>query len=367
MLTIKVKTALLNRAIRDFIAQTGKDLPLETNRQAKLLCIELAAGASPTPRGVKRLAASIPKIWGRRIRGQMGTIVKGPRSLGLFALARINDTSVLKNSYYPGKVTAQLRTYVKKYTPAQLRAFERKQLAGLRGKKRAKAKAQLQAGGSELQSTGYTVNEVSALHRIMEASQKNPQSALKNLRQLLKSRLQGEAPTVHSTLAGRAVSAYYDSLKDKAQRRVQGSKKTQKVYILASDPRPEREALAVQIDKQIGTVKAGWIQAGLAIPVKAGPRIPGWLLGKRAVGQGQSNTNGLVTSASILNSVGNAGGVEDRTGYVKAALDTRYRKILIAMDEATKALARSWYKKQRLPVPAYLAPGNIQAANTVDI
>lgn len=367
MLTIKVKTALLNRAIRDFIAQTGKDLPLETNRQAKLLCIELAAGASPKPAKLNRLAAAIPKIWGRRIRGQMGTIVKGPRSLGLFALASINDTSVLKNSYYPGKVSAQLRTYVKKYTPSQLRAFERKQLAGLRGKKRAKAKAQLQAGGSELQTTGYTVNEVSALHRIMEASQKNPQSALKNLRQLLKNHLKGDAPTVHTTLAGRAVSAYYDSLKDKAQRRVKGSKGTQKVYILASDPRPEREALAVQIDKHIGTVKAGWIQAGLAIPVKAGPRIPGWLLGKRAVGQGQSNTNGLVTSASLLNSVGNAGGVEDRTGYVKAALDTRYRKILIAMDEATKALARSWYKKQRLPVPAYLAPGNIQAANTVDI
>lgn len=366
MISIQVKTALLNRAIRDFIAGTKKDIPLETNRQAKLLCIELAAGASPTPRGVKRLAAAIPKVWGRRVRGQMGSIVKGVRSLGLFTIARLNDPSVFKNSYYPTKVGAQMRTYVKKYSPAQLKAFERKQLRGLRGEKRRKAQETLRAN-SEYQAQGYTVNEVSALHRIAEASQRNPERALKNLRQLLKNRLQGSVPIIYNNFMGNAVDAYYTSLKDKSQRRIQGSKKTQKVYINTSDPRQDRELVAAQIDRQIGTVKAGWIQAGLAIPVKAGPRIPGWLLGKRAVGQAQVAASGLTASASLLNTVGNAGGVEDRTGYVKAALDTRYRKILIALDEALKAQGRKWYTRQRLPVPSYLAPGNASVVNSVDI
>lgn len=363
MIRIQVSTAILNRAIRDFIAGTKKDLVVETQRQAKLLCIALATQAPPKPSGMGGLEASIPKVWGKRIRGQMGTIIKGVRSLGLFALARINDPTVLKNSYYPNKVTPQLRLVTKKYTPAQLRANERKQLRDLRGNKRKKKQASLEKNrGSEFESTGYQVTEVSALHRIMEASKTNPQSALKNLRQLLKNRLQGTVPTIHNNLMGRAVADYYASLNNKAKTRAKGSKMTQKVYINTGDPRQDREQLAAQVERNIGTVKAGWVQAGLAIPVKAGPRLPAWLTGKRPVGQAQVNASGMRTVVSLLNNEGNAGGIDNRTDYVSTALRSRIAKVQTNINEAMKAQARKWHKRAGIPVPASLAPGKAAAA-----
>jgi hypothetical protein len=337
MVTFQVEMWSLSLAIRRFIKGTQKDVALETQRQAKLLCLELAAKASPRPRGVKGLAAAIPKIWARRVRGQIGTIVKGVGSIGLFQLARLNSASIFKNSYYPGKVTPQMRTVTKMYRTA-------------RG-----------------ETVGKQVTEISPLHRIMEATKKDPQRALLNLRQLLKARLSGSAPTVYDNFMGRAVEDYYGSLKNKAQGKMMGKNpKIQRVYINTSDPRPDRETLAKTIDAQIGTVKAGWVQAGLAIPVKAGPRVPAWLTGKRSVGMGQVNVTGMRTAVALLNTIGNAGGVDDRTQYVQAALASRTAKLRTGLEEALKAQARQWYVRNKQPIPAAIAAGRKANLDSID-
>lgn len=337
MLDIKVNTWSLNVDIRRFIAGAKKDFPIETQRQAKLLALALASKASPRPKGVKGLAASIPRIWAKRVRGQIGTIIKGAMSLGLFHLARINSASVFKNSYYPGKVRPQIRTTYKK------------------------AKSDSYLG------TVYTkeVTETSPLYRIMEASQRDPQRALKNLRQLLKARLSGSAPKVYDNLIGQSVDAYYQGLKARAQGRMKGrNPKIPKVYLNTADPTPYRETLAKSIDAHIGTVKAGWVQAGLAIPVKAGPRVPSWLTGKRGVGSGVVNVSDLKTGVVLTNTIGNGGGVNDRTDYVNEAVSARRAALRNGLQEALKAQARKWYVRNRQPIPAALAPG--RAKDTID-
>lgn len=332
MLTIKVETWSLNIAIRQFIKGTQKDVALETQRQAKLLCLELASKASPRPKGVKGLAASIPRIWGKRVRGQIGSIVKGVMSLGLFHLARINDPSVFQRSYYPGKVTPQQRTTRKSY-----RLFN----------------------GSIM---FRDVQEVSPLYRIMEAAKKDPNRALKNLRQVLKARLSGNAPTIYeNAVKGPGNAAYYQSLNKKAK-----GGKVEKVFVNTSDPRIDRNILATVIESRIGTVKAGWIQAGLAIPVKAGPRVPSWLTNKRTVGQGQVTQSGMTTGVSMLNFVGNAGGMADRTDYVKEALRSRTAKLRTGLEEALKAQARQWYVRNRQPIPSHLLGGKPKQVDTID-
>lgn len=337
MITIQVNTWGLNIALQRFLKGTQKDVALETQRQAKLLCIELAAKASPRPKGMKGLAAAIPKKWGKRIKWTAGAIIKGARSLGLFHLARINDPTVFSNSYYPSKVS-----------PKQV----------------------LKKGASTRLFTGAILfrQEVSPLHRIMKAAQKDPARALRNLRQVLKARLAGSAPTVHNNYTGKAVDAYYQSLTDAAKRGALKGKagKFQKVFINTADPRAERNQQVAVATAQVGTVKAGWIQAAEAIPVKAGPRIPNWLRGKRAVGNGQVNTSDIRTQVSLLNSVGNANGMDDRTQYVNEALRSRTYKLRRGLEEALKAQARKWYQRNRQPVPAALAPGNLAEINSID-
>lgn len=334
MISIQVNTWSLNIAIQRFIRGTQKDVAHETQRQAKLLCLELAAKASPRPRGVKGLAASIPKIWGKRVRGQIGAIVKGAGSLGLFHLARINNPTVFARSYYPGKVTAQFRTVNKLYKNA-------------RG-----------------EVVGKQVTEVSPLHRIMEAAKKDPDKALKNLRQVLKARLSGDFPTVYdNAVRGPGNAAYYESLTKKSK--APGSK-AQRVYINTSDPRFDRNLLGTLIEGKIGTVKAGWVQAGLAIPVTAGPKIPGWLRGKRTVGSGTVNKSADHTGIALLNTVGNANGMDDRTQYVNDALRSRTAKLQRGLEEALKAQARKWYQRSGQPIPAALAPGNLANINSID-
>lgn len=335
MINIQVNTWGLNIALQRFIKGTQKDVALETQRQAKLLCIELAAKASPRPKGLKGLAAAIPKKWAKRIKWTAGAIIKGARSLGLFHLARINDPSVFRNSYYPSKVSPKV--------------------VGVRGRRLA---------------TGAILfrQQISPLHRIMAAAQKDPARALRNLRQVLGKRLEGTSPIVHNNFMGRAVDAYYSSLSDAAKRGALKGKsgKFQKVFINTPDPRLEREQQVAAATAQIGTVKAGWIQAAEAIPVKAGPRVPNWLRGKRTVGNGQVTTSSNKTGVALLNSVGNANGMDDRTQYVNEALRSRTYKLRRGLEEALKAQARKWYQRNRQPIPAALAPGNLAKINSID-
>jgi hypothetical protein len=336
MVDIKVNTWGLNVALHRFIRGTQKDVALETQRHAKFLCLELASKASPRPRGLKGLAAAIPKKWSKRIKWSAGAIIKGARSLGLFHLARINDPTVFANSYYPTKVSAKQVTRSK---------------------------------GTRL-FTGAILfrQEISPLHRIMAAAQKDPARALRNLRQVLKNRLAGEAPTVHQGFEGPARAAYYSSLTAAAKGGALKGKtgKFQKVFINTADPRVERQKQVDLAMAQIGTVKGGWIQAADAIPVKAGPRVPAWLRGKRSVGSGTVNQSTDRVSISLNNIVGNANGMADRTQYVNQALRSRKAKLERGLEEALKAQARKMLKRSGQTIPAHLAPGNLAEINSID-
>lgn len=326
MVKFQVDTWGFNLAIRRMAAALGKDIQETTLHQSKLLCIDLATAAPPRPKGVKGLAAAIPKIWSRKISGNIGAIVKGARALSLFHIARLNDASVFRNGFYPTKAlpTKRVVGYYRTATGAVRERFA-----------------------------------VSALYRINQASQKDPQRALQNLRQVLKAHLGGTVPKVYNNFTGRAVQDYYDATGKKARSR---GATVNRVYINTSDPKEERDKMLAQIMPHIGTVKAGWIQAGLAIPVKGGARIPSWLTGKKSVGSGTSNASSSLAdrqamiNITLTNLKGNAIGIDDRTNYVAKTLRWRKQRMLTFMENALKAKARQWHSKKFNASPLALAP-----------
>lgn len=333
MVSMQVDTWGLNIALQRMIKALNLDIQQTTLHQSKLLCLDLAKAASPRPKGVKGLAASIPKIWANRIAGNIGSIVKGARALSLFHIARLNNASIFRNGFYPTKANPTRRV-VGYYRLATGAVRER-----------------------------YAV---SALYRINQASQKDPDMALKNLRQVLKAHLGGTVPKVYNNFMGRAVDDYYDATRKKARSR---GAAVDRVYINTSDPKQERDQLLAQIIPSIGTVKAGWIQAGLSLPVKGGPRIPAWLTGKKTVGTGNSNavssvsTKSTVVGVSLTNYKGNAIGMNDRTNYVAKTLRYRKTKMITFMENALKAKARQWHNKKFNASPLALAPTKSDAGD----
>jgi hypothetical protein len=310
----------LNIALRNFIKTLGKNAAETTLHQSKLLCLDLAAAASPRPRGVKGLAAAIPKIWGKRIAGNVGAIVKGARALSLVQIARFDDASVFRNGFYPTKALPTRRVI----------GYRRTATGAVRER-----------------------YQVSPLYRINQAAQKNPQVALKNLRQVLKNHLGGTVPTVYNNFMGRAVDQYYKETSNKAK-----GGKFSRVFINYPDVREEREKLVDSIIPHIGTVKAGWVQAGLAIPVKGGARIPQWLLSKRTVGAGShSVSEDMQIGVVLTNGKGNAIGMNDRTGYVAKTIRWRKQRIITNLENAIKATTRQWQAKKFGSVSLELAPG----------
>lgn len=309
----------LNIALRNFIRTLGKNAAETTLHQSKLLCLDLAAAASPRPKGFKGLAAAVPKIWGKRIAGNVGAIVKGARALSLTQIARLDDSSVFRNGFYPTKAlpTRRVVGYYRTATGAVRERYAE-----------------------------------SALYRINQAAQKNPDRALRNLRQVLKNHLGGPVPSIHNNFMGRAVEQYYKSTTDKAK-----GMKYAKVYINSPDVREDRQRLVDSIVPHIGTVKAGWVQAGQAIPVKGGPRIPQWLLSKRSVGNGSHTVSDSMQIGVVLtNGKGNAIGMNDRTGYVAKSIRFRKQRIITNLENAVKATTRQWQSKKFGAVSLDLAP-----------
>lgn len=326
MVKFQLDTWGFNVALRRMAKALNLDIHQTTLHQSKLLCLDLAKAASPRPKGVKGLAAAIPKIWSKRIAGNIGAIVKGARALSLFHIARLNDASVFRNGFYETKAmpTRRVVGYYRTATGAVRERFT-----------------------------------VSALYRINQASQKDPQRALQNLRQVLKAHLGGTTPVVYNNFMGKAVDAYYDATDRKSRSR---GAETNRVYINTPNPTQERASLLAQIEPHIGTVKAGWIQAGLALPVKGGAKIPAWLMNKKPVGSGSTNASSnlanktTVVGVSLTNLKGNAIGMNDRTNYVAKTLRYRKTRMITFMENALKAKARQWHSKKFNASPLTLAP-----------
>lgn len=295
-----------------------KDVQDETLRQAKLLTLAIASSAPPRPKGSKGLAANIPNKRAKSIAGGIAAIVKDVRGMPLRQVAATNDPTVFTNSLRQG---------------------------GSPNKEHTRVSARL-ATGALMFSTGE-----SPLWRIYKAAKSDPVRALKNLRQVLKNHTV-QAPMVFNNFMGKAVEEYYSSLGKKSRKQPYA-----KVFINARKVAEERKQLLDQIKPSIGTVKAGWVQAGLQIPIRAGGRVPNWLLNKKVIGSSSASINGMMLSVNLTNAKGNALGMNDRVDYVGKAIRFRTQKMINGLREAIKAQLRKKYVRAKQPVPAHLQPG----------
>ena len=320
---IQIDTTRFKAVMLHLAKSLKKDTEQETMRQAKFLCIQLAKSAPPVPRGSKGLEANIPKKKRESVLKGMKKVTKSVQGMSLMKIAAYNDSSVFWNSLS------------KKTEPNK---------ESIRFTKTATGALMFATSGNE-----------SPLWRITKAAQTDPTRALKNLRQVLKN-YQVEAPKIYGKFAnsGLALQAYYQNLNKKSKKQ---SYDTVFINTKAKGLEEERMELLARIEPSIGTVKAGWIQAGLQIPVKAGPRIPSWLLNKKAIANSTTNMSNGVVSISLTNNKGNAKGINDRLGYTAKAIRARTRKMINNIREAIKATMRKKYTSQNQPVPAHLAAG----------
>lgn len=298
-----------------------KDVHDETLRQAKLLTLAIASAAPPRPKGSKGLAANIPNKRAKSVAGGIAAIVKGVNGMPLRQVAAANDPTVFTNSIRNG---------------------------GAPNKEHTRTTSTKLATGAIMFS--QKTNE-SPLWRIYRAAKTDPVRALKNLRQVLKNNTV-QAPMIFNNFMGKAVEEYYNSLNKKSRKQPYP-----KVFINARKVTDERKQLLEQIKPTIGTVKAGWVQAGLQIPVRAGGRVPNWLLNKKVIGSTTANMNGMQLAVSLTNMKGNALGMNDRLDYVGKAVRFRTRKMVNGLREAIKAQLRKKYTRAKQPVPAHLAAG----------
>jgi len=317
---VQIDTTRFNVAMRQLATGLKKDTEQETMRQAKFLCIQLAASAPPRPKDSNGLAANIPKIKSKSIYKGISAIVKSVKGMPLRQVAASNDPSVFTNSIHS------------KGSPNQNYSARTKLATG---------------------AVMFSKAAESPLWRIYRAAKTDPTKALKNLKQVLKNYL-AEAPKVYQKLtgSGSAMQDYYKNLRKKSQRMTY-----EKIYINTKKVNDERIELLKQIEPHIGTVKAGWIQAGLQIPVKAGPRIPAWLLNKKAIANSTTSASNGIVSISLTNSKGNSKGINERLDYTGSAIRARTRKMVNNLREAIKYSLRKKYISQNQPVPAHLVAG----------
>lgn len=324
---VQIDTTRFNVAMSQLARGLGKDCQDETLRQAKFLCIQLAASAPPRPKDSKPLAANIPKKKANSIRGAIGSIVKSVKGMPLRQVAASNDASVFTNSIHS------------KGSPSRYHVAATKLATG---------------------AVMFSKATESPLWRIYKAAKTDPVKALKNLRQVLKNHAV-QAPLIYNNFMGKAVEAYYASLAKKSKQGKGGNKDSiEKVFINTKKVKEERLQLLAEIEPHIGTVKAGWIQAGLQIPIKAGPRIPAWLLNKKAIANTSANmSNTAAVSISLTNTKGNSKGINDRLDYVGKAVRARTMKMVNNLKEAIKASLRKKYIRQKQPIPPHLVAGKM--------
>jgi hypothetical protein len=299
MISATVDTRRLNQAVSEFIGATGKAVREEMARQGKFLAYELASAAPPASRGQSNgLSPGNRATSQRKIKRQLEFYLRGEgEESGMRGLASV---LALNN---PGDLASYYGT-----------------------------------GAWNVDKMGETVR------RIMRSVPANPELALKNLRQYL-------VYQVNAALAQAAElktdyrEQYYKQIGSRANRgpskviRVQGPQGGE------GNARRVRSTIQAKAFRSIGSIKAGWIQAGDKLPAKSAVSTPSWLSGKPQAGRSSIEISPGKVLITVANTNGNPGGIEDRTGYVQRAVDRRADKVLYAMEGAIRYLSQKGFKK----------------------
>lgn len=285
--TIKVDHKGFSDALAQSILVLKKDAPKEVMRQGRLLALAIASAAPPRMKGLKGLAAGIPKAKGDARMKVLKRLVKPAYSMRVIDAVRMGPTE--------------------------------EGLDVLWGIAKNRSKPVFKGIGNATRDN--------ALQRILYAAQKDTIGAMKNLRQLLKNIPAGKTPQLFQDY-NQAASKKYKGLLDRMGKEgLQSIPWSDRVF-LREPIKKERLRILAEYIPTVGTLKAGWVQAAMAIPVNAGRRPPAWLLNKKSEGGAMVMLSGANTTITISNRKGNALNFNTRVDYVGRAIRFRQLKMI---------------------------------------
>lgn len=314
MIKLQADTQNFNRALVELSTTLGKDLGDQTKREAKMLCLQIAANAPPRPKGAKNgLAGNIPKLRAQAWMKVVRRLVKPAYAMRVLDAVRLGD---------PGILAGIANTTTRK----------------------------------ELFRSGAVNRLIRLAGAGTEKEPANPQKAMDLLKVLFKAKAGGAAPVVYPEMNAQAYQQYYNLVDKMAKVGLGRLSEAERVY-LQKRIQTERSRIIKAYKPTIGTMKAGWVQAAIAIPVKAGKKPPNWLLNKKSIGGASTAGSGFTLTCTMRNSKGNALGANQRLDYVGKAIRYRTRKMINNLKGAMKASLAKKYKKLGQPVPAHLKVG----------
>lgn len=289
--TVTVDHRGFDEALRDCVNILKKDASKEVMRQGRLLALAIASAAPPRIKGLKGLAAGIPKAKGESRMKVLKRLIKPAYSMRVVDAVRMGPTEEGLDVLY-GIATTRKRTVFNKN------------------------------GNHNLSDN--------ALQRILNAAQKDTIGAMTQLRKLLKGAPNGITPRLYQDYNQKSSAHYKHLLNRMGKEGLKNISWADRVF-LREPIKKERAKILAEYIPTVGTLKAGWVQAAMAIPVNAGRKPPGWLLNKKVIGSASVAQAGAATTITIGNGKGNAIGFNTRTDYVGRAVRFRRMKMINAI------------------------------------
>lgn len=303
MISVRAETRAFDKAMSDLIRKGGRDIHEETMRQAKLLALQVASNAPPKPKKTKGLSVSIPRIKATSWLKVVRRLVKPAYSMRVIDAMRAGDPDLLAGIARTTKRPDLLKN--------------------------------------------------NSANRIIRSAKRDAVKALALLRQLFKGRDGGKTLRVYQGIEGDAMQHYYKLLDDMGKYGLDTISESEKVFLKNPIGREHKKIIAGYMPT-IGTLKAGWVQAAMALPSKAGRKPPNWLLNKKQIGSGSVAMGGYSSIAILRNARGNAKGVNDRIEYVGKAVRLRTRKMVAGLKGAIAAMLAQKAKAMGQPIPSSL-------------
>lgn len=288
MITVKAETKAFDKAMSDLIRKGGRDIEQETVRQAKLLALQIASSAPPYVRGAKGLANSIPRLKAASWMKVVKKLVKPAYSMRIIdALATPNPEAMIKGIAVTTKRDNLFRN--------------------------------------------------NAVNRIVMSAKRDAGNAVRLLRILLRGWISNSyTMTTFENIQGDGMQAYYNLLDRMGKEGLKSIPMRDRVYVM-ENIKKQRQVIIDQYKPHIGHLKAGWVQAAVALPSKAGKKPPNWLLNKPKIGSGGLAVGGYSALCIFRNNKGNTKGINTRLDYVGKAVRLRTRKMINGLKAQLKA------------------------------
>lgn len=306
---LQADSRAFDKAMGNLIRELRLDVQKETLRQAKLLALQVATNTPPLVKGMKGLAAGIPRAKAKSWLKVVKKLVKPAYAMRVVDAVRARDIDTLWG-IADTKTKPPFRDY-----------------------------------------------KGSAANRILELTKRDAVKGMEIFSRMFKATISsGPTPKVYQEMDSQAFAHYYKLLDKMGKGGLKQIKDGEKIY-LREPINAERQKIIAAYIPTIGAVKAGWVQAAVAIPSTAGRKPPNWLLNKKVIGGSTVMGEGMRVTVSMRNGKGNAKGMDDRVGYVAKALRQRTNKMRHNLKWALKAALAKKYRAMGQPVPAHLAGG----------